>query len=278
MEYLQAHGRQILVLELEGPLFFGTAEELADRVETALGDGVSRVVLDFKRVNEIDTTGARILLQIHGRVAARGAQLALCHVGASGRVGAVLRDMGVIAAVGDDRVHADADRALEWAEDQLIARGLGPEARGERVALEHMDLVAGLDHDECECLRAVLSERTYARGEAVIREGDQSRELFIIVRGAASVRIRLPGEEREKRLATFATGTVFGEIALLDKQPRSATVQADEELVCYVLDESAFETLKAKHPLLGLKLLTNIGRELGRRVRRTTATVYQLES
>jgi anti-anti-sigma factor len=278
MEFLQAHGRKILVLELQGPLFFGTAEDLADRVEAALGDGVSWVVLDFKRVNDIDTTGARILLQIHARVTARRGQLAMCQVGHTGRLATVLRNMGVTTAVEDGRLHADADRALEWAEDQLLARELAPEARGEHLTLEQMDMVAGMDPEECECLRALLSERRYARGEAVIREGDGSRELFAIVRGAASVNIRLPGEEREKRLATFTAGTVFGEVALLDKQPRSATVQADEELICYVLDESALETLKAKHPLVAIKLLTNIGRELGRRLRRTTATVYQLES
>jgi anti-anti-sigma factor len=278
MELLQAQGRRILVLELEGPLFFGTAEELADRVETALDDGMAWVVLDLKRVNEIDTTGARILLQIHARVAARGGELALCHVGATGRVAAVLRDMGVIAAVGDGGLHPDADRALEWAEDRLVAREPAPEAPGEQLALEQLDLLAGFDPEERACLRALLSERRYARGEVVIREGDTSQELFAIVRGAASVKIRLPGDEREKRLATFAAGTIFGEIALLDKQPRTATVQADDELVCYVMDEAGFETLKQKHPLVAVKLLTNIGRELCRSVRRTTATVYQLES
>jgi anti-anti-sigma factor len=278
MEFLHAQGRQILVLELEGPLFFGTAEELAGRVETALGDGVAWVVLDLKRVNEIDTTGVRILLQIHARVAARGGELALCHVGAAGRVGAMLRNMGVAAAVGDGRLHPDADRALEWAEDRLIARELAPEARGEHLPFEQLDVLAGLDARECECLRALLSERRFAPGQVVIREGDRSRELFAIVRGTASVRIRLPGEEREKRLATFAAGAIFGEVALLDREPRSATVQADDELVCYVLDEGGFETLKARHPLVAVKLLANIGRELGRRIRRTTATVYQLES
>lgn len=278
MELLHARGRHILVVELEGPLFFGTAEDLADRVEAALGDGVCWVVLDLKRVSEVDSTGARSVLQIHARVAARGGELALCDVSPAGRVAAVLQDMGVMAAVGTERLHADADRALEWAEDRLLARELGPQTPGEALAFERLDLLAGLDPEECALLRTLMVERRYGRGEVVIREGDPGRELFAIVRGTASVRIRLPGEEREKRLATFAAGTVFGEVALLDKQTRSATVQADDELVCYVLDESALETLKAKHPLVAVKLLTNIGRELGRRVRRTTTTVYQLES
>jgi CRP-like cAMP-binding protein len=73
-------------------------------------------------------------------------------------------------------------------------------------------------------------------------------------------------------------GTVFGEVALLDKQPRSASVTADEELVCYELSEDGFQSLTTRHPRIAIHLLMNIGAELSRRLRRSTATVSQLES
>jgi CRP-like cAMP-binding protein len=91
------------------------------------------------------------------------------------------------------------------------------------------------------------------------------------------VRLRLAGEGRTIRLATFAPGTVFGELALLDPGPRSASVEADQELVCYVLTEKAFEQLRQEHPEAAITLVTNLGRELSRRLRQANRTIYQLE-
>ena len=72
--------------------------------------------------------------------------------------------------------------------------------------------------------------------------------------------------------------TVFGEVALLDQEARSATVEADEDLVCYVLTRSSFEKLTADHSAIAIKLLTNLGRELSGRLRRANRTIYQLAS
>ena len=94
---------------------------------------------------------------------------------------------------------------------------------------------------------------------------------------ACAILTRLAGAGRENRLATFSAGTVFGELALLDPGPRSANVEADQELICHVLTDDAFERLRKDHPHIAITLLTNLGRELGRRLRRATGTIYQLE-
>jgi anti-anti-sigma factor len=278
MQVVREHGGRILVLELEGPIFFGTAEDLANRVDTALRDGVSTIVLDLKRVNEIDSTGARILLQIQQRLSRQGKHLVLSHADRSPRVAAFLRDTGVLAALTGRRVFHDTDRALEWAEDRLIAADLGEAGPRAAYPLEGLDALAGLSADEYDVLRGMLARRTYAAGQVVFREGDEGRELFIIARGSASVKLRLAGDGRENRLATFSAGTVFGELALLDQQPRSATVEADEELVCYVLTDRAFDALRREHGPIAITLLTNIGRELSRRLRGANRTIFELES
>ena len=79
MELLSAEGRKVVTFELEGPIFFGTAEYLAAQVETALQQETSYVVLDLKRVNELDNTGARVIQQLHGTLAREGKRLLVSH-------------------------------------------------------------------------------------------------------------------------------------------------------------------------------------------------------
>lgn len=277
MELLARHGGQIVVFELEGPIFFGTAEGLAGRVEAAARAGARHVVLDLKRVNELDSTGARILLQTSERLRQQGSHLLLTHAQDSLQVARAVRDLGVAAALADGRLFSDTDSALEWAEDRVLQAGGAGEALGDEVAVDRLSVLEGLSEAECGVVRALLTRRTFRTGEIVIKAGSTERDLFLMSRGTASVRVDLPGPGRQRRLASFSAGTVFGELALLDRQPRSATVTADEEVVCYLLSEDAFHSLSRDHPAIAIRLLTNLGRELSHRLRRANAMVSELE-
>jgi CRP-like cAMP-binding protein len=76
----------------------------------------------------------------------------------------------------------------------------------------------------------------------------------------------------------MSPGTNFGELALLDQEARSATVEADEDLVCYVLTHEKFVMLTQREPAVAIKLLMNLSRELASGLRRTTRTIYELAS
>jgi len=71
---------------------------------------------------------------------------------------------------------------------------------------------------------------------------------------------------------------VFGELALLDQQVRSATVEADGALVCHVLPYEAFERMARSDPTVAMKVLAGIGRELGNRLRRANRSIFELAS
>ena len=278
MALLASQGRQIMVIELEGPLFFGSADNLAQFVDTVTGEGLTYLILDLKRVNEIDSTGARILLQIHDKLTRNGRHLLLAGLKDRQRIETFLHDMGVTAAVTRTKVLEDADHALEWAEDHLILSELEGTGRQEEFPFRQLEVFSGFAPAEIEVVTRMLETRKYQVDEAVFREGDPGRELFIIAKGSASVYLRLPGTERATRLITFSTGTLFGEVALLDDEVRSATIEADSPLVCYVLGHAAFESLTTAHPELAIKLLRNLARELSGRLRRANRTIYQLAS
>ena len=278
MQLLSERGRRIVMFELEGAIFFGTAEKLIHQIESVVTEGAATVIVDFKRVTDIDSTGARFLVQAHDAMVKQGKILLLSSVDEGGRLGQFLRDTGVIAAFTKGRVFVDSDQALEWAEDHLILSELGDAELEAEFPFGQLDIFTGLSGADIEVVKARLTRRTYAKGETVFREGDPGQQLFVIAKGEASVRIRPPGSRRDIRLVTFAAGTVFGEVALLDTEVRSASVTADRDLVCYVLEHDVFQQLSESHPGIAVRLLRNLGRELSNRLRRANRVIYQMDN
>ena len=278
MQLLAEQGHRILVFELEGAVFFGTAEKLVHQIEKAVKDGARLVIVDLKRVTDIDSTGVRFLVQANDAMIKQGKFLLLSSLEEHGRLGHFLRDSGAYAAFGKNRIFVDIDHALEWAEDQLILSELGDVGGGGEFPFGQLDIFSGLDAAELDVVKGMLSRRVYAKGDTVFREGDPGQQLFVIASGEASVRIRPLGATRDIRLVTFSAGTIFGEVALLDTEVRSASVLADEELVCYVLEHEVFQQLASSHPDIAVTLLRNLGRELSNRLRRANRVIYQMDN
>lgn len=265
LEALTANGRQILAIELEGPLFFASAEQLHNRIDAAIAERARYVILDVSRVNEIDSTGAQILIQTWTRMKAAGVQMLFCGQDEQPNTAALLRDHGVAELVTRDRLFPDADRALEWCENHLLARlGTRGTAEGD-YQFELLDIVQGLSPEERAVVLPLLQRREFDAGSTVFRQGDVGDALFVILRGSASVRLTLPNGHR--RLVTFSAGTVFGEMALVDRERRSATVTADESLACYVFELASWDALSDSHPRIAMKLLANLAREMSLRMR-----------
>ena len=267
---LTAEGRAILALELEGPLFFASAEALHNRVDAAMGEGVRYVVLDVARVTELDSTGARILVQADERLRSAGSRMAICGAETRRELAGLIADHGVAEAITRDRMFPDIDRALEWCEDHLLATHR--QAAGARAEdpIERMDIARGVPPSEIGALRAALARREYAAGQTVFRRGEEGDALYLVAGGSATAWLE------DTRLMTFSQGTFFGEMALLDRERRSATITADGPLVCYVLERAAFERLSVERPRVGLAILTSLGRELSLRMRRSNRNLLNM--
>ena len=275
MMLLERAGASVLVVELQGALFFGTAETLAGEIAAQMQQQTRQVILDLRRVTEIDSSGAEILRQIDADLAAKGATLALCVMQPS-EPAAILADSGVLDAVTPDRVFGHIDRALEWAEEGLLRTEASNRAPDGETPLERAGVFAGLMAQEVTAIKRHLRRTECDKGHRVFGEGEQGKELYIITGGTASAYLR-QASGADIRLATFAPGTIFGELAILDPGPRSASVIADERLVCYALNDESFQSLSREAPGVAIKLLANLSRELSRRLRQANRTIHQLE-
>lgn len=139
-----------------------------------------------------------------------------------------------------------------------------------RVAvLARTPVFAGLPHRLLGRLATKLFEKAYAPGEAVFREGDPGRALFVVLDGEVEVLHETPGGE--DRITTFRPATSFGELALIDDLPRSATARATMPTRLLILYRTHFEALHEGDRTLALLVTRNLLRLLAGYVRGMTA-------
>jgi CRP/FNR family transcriptional regulator, cyclic AMP receptor protein len=138
-------------------------------------------------------------------------------------------------------------------------------------ALSTIPFFAGLDRVALERLAAGMRARRFRRGEVIFHIGDPGDALFVIVEG--EVKISLPSETGDEAiLARLRVGDVFGELALLDGAPRSASATAIVATETVVLPRDRFRELIATEAGVRDALLASIAGEL----RRLTTHVEEL--
>ena len=132
----------------------------------------------------------------------------------------------------------------------------GPPPRDPVAALQRVKLFADLDRRQAEQIARLLKLRPFSKGETVIMEGSGGAAFFFIDSGEATVSCK------GVQLATLGPGDYFGEIALIDGGPRSATVTAATDLVCYGLTFWEFRPLVEKNSTIAWKLLQALAKRL----------------
>jgi CRP-like cAMP-binding protein len=117
------------------------------------------------------------------------------------------------------------------------------------IDLSEIWLFASCSSRDLRHIRQSLDEVTVSPGRVLCQEGSAGREFFLIVDGQASVR------RKERKVATLGPGSYFGELALLDRGPRSASIVADTPMTLLVLEQRAFIGVLDSVPSLARKLL-----------------------
>ncbi len=280
MGILQSHGERAVILELQGSLFFGTADQLYTLLEPELKTR-SYVILDMRRVQSIDVTAAHVLQLMEEALRERKAFLIFSHLPKhlpSGQdISGYFGEVGLMRPEHHALSFDELDAALEWVENRIIE-----EARFERVSekpleLQDIDLFGGRKPETLTALVACMESRSLKDGDALFRRGDKGDELFLIRKGA--VRIMLPIQEGQAHhLATFGRGDFFGEMSFLDREPRSADAIASGDTELYVLPRARFDEFASEHKRLALNLLEGLARSLAVRLRYTNTELRLLQA
>ena len=122
--------------------------------------------------------------------------------------------------------------------------------------IKDVPLFAGLLPSEVDRITLVMRPLELKAGELVCSEGDPGHQFYIIASGEASV------ERGGQTVTKLHAGDYFGELALLDRGPRSATVRALSDSRVYVLNEQSFVGVLNEVPALAQKLLASLATRL----------------
>jgi SulP family sulfate permease len=262
-EYLAAHGAATLILELQGFIFFGTANRILGEVRRALDEaGTPRfVVLDFRRVSGVDSSAVAIFERV--ALLARDRRVKILITGLGSEETSQFSDL--VAAYRDVIVtYPDLDHGLASCEDEIL-KDIDDSQAGER------ELPIELPRD----LAPYLVDRRFEPGDVLMRQGDPSPGIYLIRSGRATVVLDGPNGQRV-RLRTLLGGTVLGEISLYRGEPCTATVVADEGCEVLHLTPESFSRLCRVDPAVAAELHAFVARTLAGRVSHANRTIRAL--
>jgi SulP family sulfate permease len=278
-ELLNQHGHQAAVVQLQGNLFFGTTDQLFSELEKDLAT-LRFLLLDLRRVTSMDFTAAHLFEQMKERLQERNGELLFSGMPSSlpsrQDIEHYMATLGLNSS-GGIRIFETRDSALEWMEEKVLeSSGWVPEEEGPPLMLNEIEVFSDLEPEAITKLSVAVDSRSIPAGGVICSQGDQGDQMYFVRRGRVHALLPLEGGKRH-HLATFCRGDFFGEMAFLDRQPRSADAEAATATELYVLSRDRFDTLLKLDPTLGGKVFEQLSFALSKRLRLADIELRVLE-
>ncbi len=257
-QFLEREGHRTRVYELQGELMFASTDSLIRDVGTHW-DKTDFLILDFRRVVDIDAAATRLLSSLLATDVAKGKCLLFTGTEDKYLFRRALRKMVDGTRFSEIHRFAESDRALEWCEEQLLQHPVVETGDPAKPSLERQHLCQQLTEADFEFLYRVGITRHYAHDDIIFHTGDAGDSLYFLFSGLVDTVVSTKGGE-ELRLITSCADMSFGEFSLVSGETRSATARAVGAVHCLELPFSALD-IALKH-----KLTCNLARELSRRL------------
>jgi SulP family sulfate permease len=266
-------GQYIYILELQGFIFFGTANALLDQIRARVTDTeqppVRYIVLDFRRVTGLDSSAVISFVKTKQLTEAQGILLVLTHL--SGRIREQIALGGLFEDEAGVRVFPDLDHGLEWCEGELLEVE-GITDMDVPVTLHAQLADRGFKRSDPARLMEFLERVDVEAGETLIRQGQEGDRLYFIEQGTVVVCLETEGGER-MRLQTLGVGTAVGEVGLYLGSTTTASVIAESPATAYRLTRAELTRMKEQEPELAATFHEFIARLLSERLTATTRTL-----
>jgi SulP family sulfate permease len=302
-QLLRRKGDWIYILELQGFIFFGTANKLLEQVRQRINDSnlptPRFVVLDFRLVNGFDSSAVLSF--------ARMKQLAQTHkiVLVFTQLSAKMQRQLEKEILSDEdgavwQVYPDLDRGVEWCEEQIVQTfesvGLTAKSKTFKQQLEEslprsgrftrlLDFLVQEDTEQTKgietesfsmaSLMTHMERKDVEAGYYLIHQGDTPQGLYFIETGQVTVQLEQK-EGSTVRLRTMGAGTVVGELGLYLGTPASASVVTDQPSTIYYLSTNKLTQMEKTDPQIAAAFHKFIAQRLGERLLSANDTLRAL--
>jgi CRP/FNR family cyclic AMP-dependent transcriptional regulator len=135
--------------------------------------------------------------------------------------------------------------------------------------LKKVEIFRGLSLTQLESLAKISEEKNYRGGETVFTERSTGDEVYIIKKGKICIELGLKGKPNTATIQRLSVGQIFGELALVDKRSRSATVVCENDCEIITIDRDKLDELFERDTHLGYIVMKNLAKLLAERLRRT---------
>ncbi len=253
----------ILVVELQGFLFFGTSKMVVERVVGMMDSAIDLrcLVVDMRHVDGADTTSVAALVKLARMAERRGCSFLVSQI--PPQLEGDLTE--AMESHPNASTSVDLDHAMEVAEEMVI---------GDTVESRGRSLEEVFGPRQWKRLRPLLRELTFDPGAEVIRFGEESSSILMVHEGRIDTEI--PANGGWRRVRSSGPGTVVGEVSLYREGGRTARVVATEPSIVFELDAVAIEHIEAIDPRLAVRLHRALAALMAERLASSNAAVASL--
>lgn len=260
---------EVVIFELQGSLFFGTANQLQAALEPETSTR-KYVILSMRRVQSIDVTATHVLEQIKDRLEKNNAYLVFCDIPKdlpSGlKMKRYLKETGVVLPTNKAFAFRQIDEALEWIEAKTLENTPLTQGNDTALDLRQLPIFADCNDATLDALESSVTLQKVAAGKKVFKSGAPSNELLLLRTGIVKLTVPLHHKKESYHLATCHAGDIIDGMSFIESSHHSADALALVECEIYAMTRDQFATLASEHHYLGLAVYGHIARSLARRL------------
>jgi SulP family sulfate permease len=270
-ELLNKEGNRVLILILQGFIFFGTADKLITAIRTRImekeGSRFDFLVLDFHHVSQLDTSAIVTfskLAQLSERV---GFHIVISSADETSIKQLVRHGFFTFTDLTWERHYKEQlDTAVDWCERRILT-DLRQSSDDRNISLADIIRRIAYAEKDVQLLSAFFVSERRAAGDYLFQEGDKGESLYFVGSGTVVVVMKVPNQQ-ERILRKYKAGAILGEMAIYTGENRTASVRIESDAELFRLDKNQLDEMSRKFPGSTAALHTYIVRLLAERLGR----------
>ena len=270
-ELLNKEGNRVLILILQGFIFFGTADKLIsairDKIKNGEGEQFDFLVLDFHHVSQLDTSAIVTFSKLAQLSEREGFHVAISGADEKSIKQLVKHGFFTFGSQKIERNYKEQlDTAMDWAERRILS-DLNLNSEDQDLGLSEVLSRIAYEEADVKLLSDFFVVEKRAAGDYLFKEGDKGESLYFVGSGTVIVVLKVPNQ-KERILRKYKAGAILGEMAIYTGDSRTASVRIEKDAQLFRLDKEKLEEMSRRFPASTSALHTYIVRVLAERLGR----------